>query len=283
MGVSAYDLTATAFRADATQDYELSILTGVDSFAYIIRNRLTNQLLAYRRTELSSSVAEADWPAQLTALIAGDDRLCALPYGSVLLAWDSPTFTLVPREFFVPDQARSYLEQLTVVGLEDEVRHEIHAPLSSYLVFAARYDNLQAVMQQVRAPRIQHSAGGLLTAWAARSQRLQHEAVSCSVQGYRLLLAGHRNGSLVYYNSFTWESLQDAVYYLLLAYAQSGLSPSRAALYLCGGITTTDELYYQFYRYVEDIRFSQYPVPPVVEPVLEEVPGHQYFDLLCLS
>ncbi|WP_420459339.1 DUF3822 family protein [Neolewinella sp.] len=281
MGVAAYDITAPAFRADATADYELSILTGVDSFAYIIRDQLTNQLLAYRQAELQP-VAAVDWPARLADLVAGDLRLHDLSYGSVRLAWDTPTFTLVPAEFFDAGQARTYLEQLTVVGLEDEVRHEAYQVLGGHLVYGARRDDLAAATTTLAVRRIQHYAGGLLTAWAARSQRLQHEAISCSVRGNRLLLAGHRNGRLVYYNSFHWDSSQDAVYYLLLAYTQSGLLPSRSALYL-SGITTTDELYYQFYRYVEDIRFSTYPVPPALSPLLEDLPPQQYFDLLCLG
>ena len=282
MGVTTYDITAPAFRPDATTDYELSILTGVDSFAYIIRDRLHNQLLAYHRADLAP-VAAVDWPARLGDLVAADVRLRELTYGSVQLGWDTATFTLVPDALFAAGRARSYLEPLTVVGLEDEVRHEAHQSLGSHLVYGARRDDLAAAAATLAAPRIQHYAGGLLTAWAARSRRLQHGAVSCSVRGRRLLLAGHRNGKLSYYNTFHWESLQDAVYYLLLAYTQAGLLPTRSALYLSGEISTSDELYYQFYRYVEDIRFSAYPVPPAVGPVLEELPAQHYFDLLCLS
>ena len=282
MGVATYDIIAPAFRPDATADYELSILTGVDSFAYIIRDRLSNQLLAYHRADLQP-VAAVEWPARLASLVAGDVRLRELTYGNVQLAWDTPAFTLVPDAFFAADRVRSYLEQLTVVGLEDEVRYEAHQALKCHLVYGARQDDLAAATTTLGATRVQHYAGGLLTAWAARSRRLQHGAISCSVRGNRLLLAGHRNGKLLYYNSFHYESSQDAVYYLLLAYTQSGLLPARSALYLSGEITTTDELYYQFYRYVEDIRFSTYPVPPAAGPLLEELPAQHYFDLLCLS
>ena len=282
MGVATYDITSPAFRPDAAADYELSILTGVDSFAYIIRNRLTNQLLAYHRATVPP-VAAVDWPARLTGLVTDDVRLRELTYGNVQLGWDTPVFTLVPDALFTADRVRSYLEQLTVVGLEDEVRYEAHQSLGCQLVYGARQDDLAAATTALGAHRVQHYAGGLFTAWSARSQRLRQEAISCSVRGNRLLLAGHRNGKLLYYNSFHWESSQDAIYYLLLAYTQSGLQPARSALYLSGAITTTDELYYQFYRYVEDIRFSTYPVPPVVGPVLEELPAQHYFDLLCLS
>ncbi|CAH1001509.1 hypothetical protein LEM8419_02412 [Neolewinella maritima] len=282
MGISNNDITAPAFRPDATPDYELSILTGVDSFVYVIRNRITNQLLAYHRSELPA-VEAVDRPARLAQLVEADVRLRDLRYGNVLLGWDTPAFTLVPDDLFDGTQARSYLEQLTVVGLEDEVRHETYHELGSSLVYVARRDDLLETARLFHTPRIQHYAGGLLTAWASRARRLQHEAISCSVRGKRLLLAGHRNGKLLYYNTFTWESSQDAVYYLLLAYTQAGFSPSRAALYLSGEIGTTDELYYQFYRYVEDIRFSVYPVPPTVGPILEELPPHRYFDLLCLA
>ena len=282
MGVSNYDIASASYRADRTQDYELSILTGVDSFAYIIRDRTDNRLLAYRSYSFGRE-ERADWPAALSALVAGDERLHERRYGKGILAWDTPALTLVPAALYRPGNPTGYLEHLTVIGLDDEVRHEHYHELESELIYSARRDYVLTAERQLGTLRTQHLAGGLLTAWALRSRRLNHASVSCSVRENRIFVAGHQKGALRYFNTFHFDTAQDGVYFLLLAFEQCGFAPDRVPLYLSGDVTANGELYQQFYRYVEDLRFSAYPTPPAAPPELAGLPPHLYFDLLCLG
>ena len=282
MGVSNYNITASAFRRERAQDYELSILTGMDSFAYILRDRTENRLLAYRSYSFGRD-ERADWSGALARLVEGDHRLHGLRHGKTLVAWDTPVVTLVPEKLYTPGNPSAYLEQLTVIGLEDEVRHEHFHELQAELVYAARREHILTAERELRSLRTQHYAGGLLTAWGLRARRLSHQSVSCSVRENRLFVAGHDRGALLFYNTFRYDTTQDAVYYLLLTYDQCGFAPDRAPLYLSGEVTLNNDLYTQFYRYVEDIRFSTYPTPPATPPELAGLPGHLYFDLLCLG
>lgn len=282
MGVSSYDITAAAFDPARAQDYELSILTGVDSFAYIVRERAINRLLAYRAHRFGAEEA-GDWPAALERLVLSDDQLRLPRYGSVVLGWETDRMALVPRALFAADHRSSYLEQLTVVGLEDEVRSETFNELDAELVYCAPRDRIEAVERRLRVRRTHHYAGGLLTAWALRSRRIGHSSVSADVRGHWMTVAGHRKGNLLFHNTFHFDGVADALYYLLLAYRQSGFAADRVPLYLCGEITAGAELYRQFLRYVEDIRFCAYPVPPALPPELATLPAHTYFGLLCLG
>jgi len=254
----------------------------MDSFAYIIRDRTQNQLLAY--ASHSFSVAEReDWPATLDRLVLADDKLRSLRYGTAILGWESERLTLVPAELYDAYNPRAYLEQLTLIGLEDEVRAESFNELQSELLFAASAEQITAVERRLNTQRTHHVAGGLLTAWGARSRRLAHQAVSAAVRGSKLFVAAHQNGTLQYFNTFSFGGSQDALYFLLLAYQQCGWTPNRVPLYLCGEITDHSELYRQFYRYVEDIRFCQYGAPPSTPPELAGLAPHLYFELLCLG
>ncbi len=282
MGVSSYNITAATFDRERAQDYELSILTGVDSFAYTLRDRPRNALLAYFSHAFTSE-EQLDWPRAVNRLIQADDKLRQLSFDSVVLGWETDRFTLVPAPLYDPAQRTGYLEQLTVIGLEDELRSEPFNELDAELIFVAPTDRLAAVERRLRTRRTHHVAGGLLTAWGQRSKRLGHASVSAALRGNRLLVAGHRNGKLLFFNTFTYAAAQDALYYLLLTYQQCGLSPARAPLYLCGEITPHSDIYRHFYRYVEDIRFCQYGAPPSTPPELAGLPAHLYFEFLCLG
>ena len=282
MAVSNYDITAAAYRKEGAHDYELSILTGMDSFAYTIRDRVRNQLLAYRSETLSTADRE-NWPEAINRIIQADDKLRSVRYGNCILGWESERLTLVPAKLFDATNPRVYLEQLTLIGLEDDVRAERFQELGGELLFAAPKDRLEAVERRLSPLRTHHVAGGLLSAWSARSRRLNHQSVSCAVRGGKLFVAAHRNGHLLFFNTFPFSSSQDALYYLLLAFQQTGWTPNRVPLYLCGEITEHGELYRQFYRYVEDIRFCQYPTPPSRPPELAGLPEHLFFELMCLG
>ncbi|WP_116105880.1 DUF3822 family protein [Lewinella sp. IMCC34191] len=282
MGVSNYNITSAAFQPERASDYELSILTGMDSFAYILRDRTQNTLVAFRSYSFGRE-ERADWAESLVSLIEADHRLQGLRHGKTLLAWDTPVLTLVPEQLYTPGNPSAYLEQLAVVGLDDEVRHEHFHELAAELIYSARREHILTAERALHSLRTQHFAGGLLTAWSLRSRRLQHQSVSCSVRENRLFIAGHDQGNLSFFNTFHYHTTQDAVYYLLLAYEQCGLAPDRTPLYLSGDVTLNNELYSQFYRYVEDIRFSAYPAPPSTPPELAGIPPHLYFDLLCLG
>jgi hypothetical protein len=107
--------------------------------------------------------------------------------------------------------------------------------------------------------------------------------VSCAVRFGHLVVAGHRKGKLCYFNRFPFRTAADAAYFVLLAYAQSELAADQVPLYLCGDVVEQGGIYRELRRYVADIRFSTHPRPPALPPELEELPVHQYYDLLCLS
>lgn len=254
----------------------------MDSFAYIIRDRTTNHLLAYQSSSLLPG-ERTQWPATLNHFVQNDAKLRSLHYGNVILGWESDRLTVVPDELFSPAAERSYLEQLTVIGLEDEVRSERFSFLEGHVVFATPGERISAAERRLSVRRTHHLAGGLLTAWGMRSRRLGHQSVSVAVRGGKLFVAAHRNGILQFFNTFSFTNSQDALYYILLSYQQCGWAPTRVPLYLCGEITEHSELYRQFYRYVEDIRFCVYGAPPSVPPELAGLPPHLYFELLCLG
>ena len=264
------------------RQYELSILTGVDSFAYTIRDRARNKLLAYHASELSAA-ERASLPEAFLARLQGDDLLNRVNYGSTVLGWQTDRAALVPREIYEEDHRRDYLEQLSLISHSDAVHAEWHNDLDAHLLYVGSGEDQAAVSNTLQATRTQHVAGGLLNAWALRSRRLAEASVSVSLRNGHLIVAAHRNGSLQFFNTFYFSGAQDVLYYVLLAYEHCGLLPARAPLYINGDIVAESELYQLLYTYVGDIHFSRYGAPPTPAIDLEPLPTHLYYDLLCLN
>jgi len=136
LAVTNYDISSAAYRKEGAHDYELSILTGMDSFAYTIRDRTQNQLLAYHSQTIPTADL-ADWPETINRIIQADDKLRSVTYGNCILGWESERLTLVPEKLYDASNASAYLEQLTLISLEDTVRTERYQQLGGELLFAA--------------------------------------------------------------------------------------------------------------------------------------------------
>lgn len=255
----------------------------MDSFAYVVRDRAQNRLLAYRSVRLPISGDRQDFAATLDDIILQDDLLRSLRYGSVVLGWETGRASLVPRELYDAEHRRDYLEQLTLIGLDDTVQEEWYNDLDAHLLYAANSDQLETVRRALNVMRTQHFGGGLLTAWGMRSRRLGEVAVSAAVRGGRIFVAAHRSGMLQFFNTFDVNTKDDALYFVLLAYEHCGMIPSRVPLYLCGEITEAGDIYKLLYTYVAEIRFCRYGAPPALPPEFVSLPPHVYFDLLCLG
>jgi len=88
LAVTNYDISSAAYRKEGAHDYELSILTGMDSFAYTIRDRTQNQLLAYHSQTIPTT-DQANWPETIDRIIRADDKLRSVTYGNCILGWES--------------------------------------------------------------------------------------------------------------------------------------------------------------------------------------------------
>lgn len=254
----------------------------MDSFAYIVRDRARNLLLAYRTHHLST-IAEAPSPTALHRLVEADELLTATNFGTVKYGWDLPRMTVIPRSLFIDADRRDYLGQLTLLSLDDDVAEDWLNEHEAHLLYAINGQQHAAAKAQFAGATMCHLAKGLLSAWGMRSKRLGEASVSVSLRGRRLFVAVFRNGSLQFFNTFSIATQEDALYYVLLAYEQTGLLPSKSPLYLCGEIVESAELFQLLYTYVQDVHFCRYGAPPALAPELASLPTHLYYDLLCLG
>jgi hypothetical protein len=88
------------------------------------------------------------------------------------------------------------------------------------------------------------------------------------------------------HNSFTIDTKEDLLYYLLFALEQMGMSVEKIELILLDDILKSDEKYNLLYQYVRNISFGNRPENLNFSKELESIKSHQYFclfsQLLCV-
>ncbi|NJO86655.1 MAG: DUF3822 family protein [Lewinella sp.] len=281
MGVSDYDVKETDFDRSKSEQYELSTLLGMESFAYLVIEKRSRLILAFRSQPLVNSSTASGWAAHLQRAVMQDDLLRLGLIKSNFTAILASRLTLVPGRLFTVGKEATYLESLTNLGLDDRCRSDELPELGTQLVYALAEEQSAAINRRFSPLRLQHYATGLLRCWYRHNSQSGNRAVYAAVRDRQLTLAALDAGKLHFFNVFPFANAQDALYFHLLAYQQCGWSASRSPLLLCGDILEDSEIYRQLYRFVEDIRFLNFDHPTAVGPQLSTLAPHLYCDLLC--
>lgn len=280
MGIRKYDIKERAFDPTQADRYELSILLGVGSFTYVVREARSRSILVYRSLTWPD-LALADWTPNLLRTVQEDEVLRPGLIRKVYVGWITERVTLVPSRLFQAGREADFLAKLTTIGLEDRCRSEALPDLGAQLLYAIGADRVDGAERRLSPLRQRHYATGLLNGWCAQSRAVGNRAVFASLRDGQLFLAALDAGKLRFFNSFTYQTAQDALYYTVLCFEQSGWGTNRVPLYLCGEILRESDVYKQFFRFIEDIRF----VPHTDErgkpgQQLSDYPTYLYFDIL---
>ena len=99
----------------------------------------------------------------------------------------------------------------------------------------------------------------------------------------KLHLALFEKRQFIYYNSFSYTSANDVLYYVLLVYNQFKLETAVTPLYLSGHILENSEIFKILFRYITELRFMPEPSFLKFSKKFSEVPPHFYSDLVALS
>lgn len=280
MGIGNYDIQDPAFDRSLSEQYELSILLGMDSFTYIVRDKRSDQLLAYRDLEIKTDLL-SDWVPQMQRAVQSDALLRPNLIKNVHLSFLSDRVTLLPERLFESGKETDYMAHLTDISLDDKCMSERISGLGVVLVYAIGEERMEATKRRFSPVRTRHFAAGLLSQWSKHNATIvgQRAMYGC-IRDTHLILAGLQDNKVQYFNIFQWNSEQDAIYFIHLAFQQCGWSVKRTPIYLSGEVTTATAFHQEVYRFVEDIRFSEFNGSVISGTAFSEIPDHVYFDLL---
>ena len=118
-----------------------------------------------------------------------------------------------------------------------------------------------------------------------QNEKTEKTIVYASIEKKNLEVCVLSENKLEFHNSFTTDTKEDLLYFLLFSMEQLGLSPEKTELVLLDDILKSDEKYNLLYQYVRNISFGNRPENLNFSKELESIKSHQYFclfsQLLC--
>ncbi len=271
MGVN-FELIEPTFSGQLSPDCELSILYGMDSFAWLVRDA-QGHVLALKEYHL-------DRLEELATIVENEESLRA-NYRRVHRGLIYPKHTFIPRRLFRESEKEKYLQHLTPVMPGDELLTNSLEAFDNLNVFLYPEDLVR--MAPLPGEGLQHLSTILLRGIQKLGLPSDEPYLHVHFLHRHLWLGALENAQLKYCNLFPVRSAEDAVYYILLLFDHMGVSPSRQSVRLSGRIDPRGQFYQTIAPYLARPDFLDFEPSIHLGDALRRHPTYWFFDLFNLS
>ena len=277
------DFIEASFDSNKTDTYKLSILAGMDSFAFMVVDAQGGVQLA-KKISLDNPSGDAIVFGRLfNGLLAAHPWL-TLPYDRVRFAWFSSLFTLVPQRLYVEAAKGEYFRHLTrAVGSGDVFLDHQLSRLSATGVFALDKGLQFLVALHFPQAQVFPFSAVYLDALLSLPVTTNRPRLFVYLTRKHLLLTVLDGSQLRLHNYFSLSGENDLLYYCLLVIKQFGMNPDTDPVYVSGDVNGDHAGFRLLSAYVSRLDFVRHPFSATFGPEGRQLPLSPLFDLLCVS
>lgn len=275
---------STRFETDNLAKYHLSFQVNFELFRICVIDSETNRCLLLEDYRLSNIYSTADLLEQLDMLFEDHVLIKAGFWKSITVGIKNTQFSLIPESLFEKDYLKEYLSLNTMLDKEpDEEYHYFEQKNTAAVnVFATneRLTNWFNAMYPLKQIRVVHHTAPMIEGIMLQKEEVKNEqSVFVLVEQYFLTIVVKQGKKLIFCNSFTFNTSEDFVYFILFVFDQLGLNPEKCPVVVFGEITHDSESFSKLYKYIRQLSFGSKPDLVRFGYQFDEVFDHRYFDL----
>jgi hypothetical protein len=252
----------STFNLAQAYNYTLLMLIDEDTFIYAITYK--DMLLAY---DYDCSVVELQEPRELQELLTAG-------YKNVIISFVECGLTLVPRKIFHVDNIADLARMLDVKS-DEKVLAEVMDDKN--MVIYKVNDKIITSADRFKQRQIVFNGTGLVKAIGRNNP--PDNNIYLNVMGDKLDIVYFKDGTLNYFNSFRFNSSDDAIYFIGLVLQELSLSVHDTTLMVSGNINAGEPLYEHLAGFFPKINLNRIQLMEL--PV--QLPPHHMLPLAALS
>ena len=281
MGKLKWNIVEDSFSLNSSSSYDLSILVGIDRFFYTIIDE-TSRILVFRDYSFSNkgSFLLLKSPLKLTLV---NDKLLGLNYKTTKIGLLSRASSLVPEPLFEESGFRQYLDNSQETLDTDNVAFDSINEIEAMNVYGFDAEIWRLLNTYFPKAKFFHASTPLLTALKKLPEFQSGKHLFINVVGQVIQIVHFDSGKLMFYNTFTYQTANDFIYFIMLVIEQLGLRPEKIPTTVSGEIMDDSGIYHQLKRYIKVLEFNKRPSFLKFSENFEKIPPHFFFDLFSLK
>lgn len=251
----------------------------MNEFSFAILNIPEQKYIALEYYNIQNSNASKDLALEIDRIVA-KQKLLQQSFASTSIAIADTINTLTPKAFYTETDGKEIL-QFNQPTLQNEKESRDWLPsieaFNSYVISEA----LERCFKK-NFPRAihKHDSSILIESLIQQFKLQEEEKVYVSIQNNYFELTVLQGKKLRFFNSFSYKTAADLLYYLLFTFEQLEINPDQTPLCLLGEIEKESEVYKILYRYIRHIHFAKRNPNYSYSFVFDEVQEHHYYKLL---
>jgi len=268
-----------SLESDHFKKLILSIQLKLDGFSFSILNQELNKVVAI----VDYKFDDVKHPLQLLENIKSiyeNDTLLGMEFVEVKVSHVNNISTLVPVALFDDDKLRSYLEFNQKLLENEYITYDIIASNEIANVYSPFTVVNDFLFEKYGEFTFKHFSSVLIENFLEQSATNQEMKFFVNVFSNQFEIVVVENKKLILYNSFTYTTKEDFVYYILFVAEQLKQNPEDFDLELYGEIEPYSEIYTLLYKYVRNVYFGKRTEKYNYSHELNSVNEHDFFALL---
>ena len=273
--ISLFDKSFSDLNTDT---YKLYLEIGTNALKYTLLNTKNNTFIGLEEYRLNGIFNTYALVEPLTSLIK-NVPLLQKTFATFHVAFINQRSTLIPNAIFQQDKLALYHQYNFTQQEEDTFLHDNLINLSAKNIYSVP-DYIINVFKPIKNVAFSHFSSALIEAGlihAKQSNSLSSIDLHILPDSFQIVVI--KNQQLELYNSFTYQTSEDFLYYLLFVLDQLKIDNEKATIRLLGEVEKNSTLYSMLYKYINTINFGNRPENLKFSYILEEVPVHFHYPL----
>ena len=263
------------FDAEKSSQYRMTIQCALGGLSFALLDTAAQKLIALECYQ-SDLLADSDDLYRTLERALESKGLNNKTFQSVTCIIDNRYCTLVPEPLFNNDDQATYLDFGFQIPEGYSTFSERLESVQSYNVFGY----LKALQDKVSTKwgniSIVHSSSVFIN---SVMQNAENNGVYVNVRNRDYDMLIKKDGKLLFFNNFRFNTKEDFAYFLLFAMEQNGVSGQDTPVTFSGLIRPASDIIDLCGRYVKDILFVEDPLVFHTSKPFEKVPFQYYFIL----
>jgi len=270
-----------SFKSAHTANYTLVAEVGNAAVRFTVFDTVTNKYIALEHFKLDA-VFSTDLLADVLEVIEKESKLFLHKYNTVHCVLVNSQSTLVPEALFDEERKKMYLKFNAALEGNEFVMVDDIQGLQAKNVFALpmpikiKFDGL------FKNVAYHHFSSALIHDLVLENRNNDTQKVYVNIEQNHFEVICMDGTKMKFYNTFSYLSAEDYIYYLLFVFEQLSLNPEKVDLLLFGDMDApakNSEIYSLTYKYVKNVKLGSRNTAHNYCYKLQELPSHNYFTL----
>jgi len=235
---------------------KLSIQFNLDGFSFSVYNIISKNEVYFREYEFENSQVTPENLLLKIKDIFNTDTQLQKDFSSVLVIHQNNLSVLVPNRYFNKKELASYLnfniKKLTI----DYIAFDHLEGLESKNVYIPYVNINNYLFQNFGEFEYKHHSTVLIEKLLNSTNNIE-KTMFVNVSKNSLDIVVLQNNQLILFNTFSYNTKEDFIYYILFVAEQLNLNVNEFSLHFTGKVNLEDAIYKITYKYIKNVYFLE--------------------------